>query len=145
MKHHAVRRVAGNVIEREFQIPQLPRHPRRDGQELVDLIGRHREDHPALADHFLQGQVGRVIREGVQARPGGLQRGGIHHVIEVLVREQHGVHPHPPLGDPGGDALGRIDEEISLGGFGQVAVGFTEAAGVEGEFHAVDWQRTRNH
>jgi hypothetical protein len=53
----------------------------------------------------------------------------------VLVGEQHVIDPHAAAGDPLGDPLRRVDEEIAVGGFDEVAVGLDETAGVEGDFH----------
>ena len=71
----------------------------------------------------------------MEARPELPERRGIHHVVVMLVGEQHIIHPDATLGDPVGDAFRRVDEEIPIGGFDKIAIGLDKAAGVEGDFH----------
>ena len=71
----------------------------------------------------------------MQPTADSLERCGVHHVIVMLVREQHVVHAHTALADPVGDAFRGVDEQVAVGSFDKIAVGLDKAAGVEGDFH----------
>ena len=63
------------------------------------------------------------------------QRGRIDHVVVMLVGEQHVIDTDAALGDPVGDALWCVDEQIAIGSFDEVTIRLHHAASVERNFH----------
>ena len=74
-----------------------------------------------------------IFTEGVQSRAEHLQRGGIGDVVVVLMSEQHVIDADTAASDSVGDSFGRVDEEIAVRSFDEIAVGLDHAASVEGD------------
>jgi hypothetical protein len=56
-------------------------------------------------------------------------------MVVVLMSEQNVIDADTAASDPVGDSFGRVDEEIAVRSFDEIAVGLDHATSVESDLH----------
>lgn len=130
---HAIGGVTGGVGRRDFKTTE--RKGAGGVNQCVDLIGFHADWHAPVAGGRLEGELGRIVGEGVDFGTAGADFGDVFDVVVVLMGEQQVIDSHTKLAKPIGDPFGRVDEQIAVRAFDEVAVGLHHATSIEGNLH----------